>query len=341
MSLTKYIAMTVIIAAAFIVVVALPMKNDGSEKTSIEANTESKVQTIYLTEEDKYRGDLILVNNQNEYHFEYASKTDLIKLYNVKSDFYQVKDTKVRVAKRIVGPLNRMLEAFYNKTKLSTTEILSGYRTKEYQAKLFREDVRDNGEIHAKGYIANAGYSEHHIGLAIDFGVQYSDGTLGSFMNSDNEKWITKKSYKYGFIHRYFDEKSSLTGISGESWHFRFVGLPHSYYINKNKLCMEEYISFIQNNATSSFPLTITYQDTSYDVYYTKESSIEIPKDAFYTISGDNQGGYIITTAKEERAFSAPPVNAVSGSSIEAAVITGGALSGNTVSVPDDAISNH
>ncbi|MDR1700604.1 MAG: M15 family metallopeptidase [Lachnoclostridium sp.] len=309
MGTKTYFAITAVIITAFVVVVMLPTKTNMVKPADTVSTPDDFGQMIQFDEEDKQYGDLILVNYQTKYPIKPEKELTLANVYNEKRESYQVKDKSVYLAARIIYPLNRMLNQFHKVSELSTTVILSGYRTRDYQKNLYNEDVEQNGEQHASEYVANPGFSEHHIGLAIDLGIQFSDGTMSSFGNTNNEVWIRKNGHKYGFIKRYPDDKSSLTGIAGETWHYRYVGLPHAYYINKNKICLEEYLAFIQNNATSTFPLTIKYRNTEYNIYYTRENSIRLPENVFYNVSGDNQGGWIVTTTAEEDAFVIPPMN--------------------------------
>ena len=50
-------------------------------------------------------------------------------------------------------------------------------------------------------------------------------------------------SWKYGFILRYPNEKSDVTGIIYEPWHYRYVGKELAKEIYESGLCLEEYFS--------------------------------------------------------------------------------------------------
>jgi D-alanyl-D-alanine carboxypeptidase len=54
--------------------------------------------------------------------------------------------------------------------------------------------------------------------------------------------WMAENSYKYGFILRYPADKTDITGISYEPWHYRFVGLKAAKEIYDQKICLEEYL---------------------------------------------------------------------------------------------------
>ena len=47
---------------------------------------------------------------------------------------------------------------------------------------------------------------------------------------------------KYGFILRYPTEKSALTGVGYEPWHYRYVGEEAAQEIMGQGICLEEYL---------------------------------------------------------------------------------------------------
>ena len=56
------------------------------------------------------------------------------------------------------------------------------------------------------------------------------------------QQWLMAHCAEYGFILRYPVEKSDLTGIGYEPWHYRYVGRAHAGRMEKGKLCLEEYV---------------------------------------------------------------------------------------------------
>ena len=46
----------------------------------------------------------------------------------------------------------------------------------------------------------------------------------------------------YGFILRYPTDKSDLTGIGYEPWHYRYVGEEAAKEIMEQGICLEEYL---------------------------------------------------------------------------------------------------
>ena len=46
----------------------------------------------------------------------------------------------------------------------------------------------------------------------------------------------------YGFILRYPTDKSALTGIGYEPWHYRYVGEKAAKEMTDRGICLEEYL---------------------------------------------------------------------------------------------------
>ena len=147
--------------------------------------------------------------------------------------------------------------------------------------------------------VAKAGYSEHQIGLALDFDlhkINYDD-----FADTDFAKWLDKNSWKYGYILSY-PKKAEDMGVMYEPWHFRYVGEGHAKYIHDNGMMLNEYIEMLHEKGN----IIIQDEDgnNKWYVQYIKaeekgDTKAYIPKGSEYTVSGDNMGGYILTAVLE------------------------------------------
>lgn len=82
--------------------------------------------------------------------------------------------------------------------------------------------------------VAVPGTSEHHLGLAVDI-------SAGDTVDA----WLAENSWRYGFILRYPNGKTDLTGIIYEPWHFRYVGLELAQELYELDMCMEEYMNML------------------------------------------------------------------------------------------------
>ncbi|MEG0125230.1 MAG: M15 family metallopeptidase, partial [Clostridia bacterium] len=88
--------------------------------------------------------------------------------------------------------------------------------------------------------VADPGTSEHHTGLAFDITVK---GT--TFKGTEQQKWLQKHCWDYGFVIRYQEDKEAITGFLAECWHVRYVGLNHSIAMRDGNLCLEEYLGTV------------------------------------------------------------------------------------------------
>ncbi|MFQ7289836.1 MAG: M15 family metallopeptidase [Lacrimispora saccharolytica] len=96
--------------------------------------------------------------------------------------------------------------------------------------------------VEAAKTVAVPGTSEHELGLALDI-VDSSYPELETEQeNTPVQRWLMKNSWKYGFVLRYPSDKSALTGIIYEPWHYRYVGKEAAKVMYEEELCLEEYL---------------------------------------------------------------------------------------------------
>jgi D-alanyl-D-alanine carboxypeptidase len=173
---------------------------------------------------------------------------------------------------------------------------ISGYRTKEYQTKLFDREVNVQKNTGSTDAILSASYltatpdtSEHQIGLAID--ISNSSVLSESFENTKEGIWLAKNCWKYGFILRYAKNKTSITKKNYEPWHFRYVGVPHAEYMTKYNLVLEEYIAKLHTRG--KIEMTSELDGAKYEIVCTNDTQMEFTN--VISISDDNANKYIIT----------------------------------------------
>ena len=132
--------------------------------------------------------------------------------------------------------------------------ICSAYRSREYQENLFEKDVRrwiyrgwseEEAREETARSVAVPGTSEHEAGLAVD--IVYSGMQVLEEWQADNDtqQWLMEHCWDYGFILRYPDDKTEITGITYEPWHYRYVGKKAAKYMHKHDMCLEEYLQYL------------------------------------------------------------------------------------------------
>lgn len=98
----------------------------------------------------------------------------------------------------------------------------SSFRSYETQVVTYNYWVGVSGSAQADTYSARAGYSEHQTGLAVD--VKVGSCALSCFNGSTQYTWLRENAASFGFIQRYPEGLTSITGYTAEPWHWRYVG---------------------------------------------------------------------------------------------------------------------
>nr|PKY80127.1 peptidase M15 [Pseudoglutamicibacter albus] len=117
---------------------------------------------------------------------------------------------------------------------------VSGYRSYNQQAATYNHWRATYGQQHADSVSAAPGTSEHQLGLAVDV----SDGICNlrrCFATTNAGQWVARNAHKYGFVVRYPEGKTDVTGYWYEPWHLRYVGTELAGELTSKGLTLEEY----------------------------------------------------------------------------------------------------
>ncbi len=132
-----------------------------------------------------------------------------------------------------------------------TLLLRSTYRGIQLQTEGFNNKVQ---EYINKGYskekateiaatiVAVPGTSEHHTGLATDITTPSFDRLNQDFDKTDAYQWLVTHCAEYGFILRYPKDKTEITKIIYEPWHYRYVGKEAAQIIMSEGICYEEFV---------------------------------------------------------------------------------------------------
>lgn len=119
-----------------------------------------------------------------------------------------------------------------------TINLISSYRTKEYQANLYNNYFATD-PVNAALYSAKPRTSEHELGLAVD--ISYDYNLHDDLESSEIGIWMANNAHKYGWIMRYPYGKSDITGYIYEAWHYRYVGKELATKLKNSNITLEEY----------------------------------------------------------------------------------------------------
>ena len=102
---------------------------------------------------------------------------------------------------------------------------VSAYRSYQTQATLYNNYVAQYGQATADTISARPGHSEHQTGLAVDIGNPNGACALQAcFAGTPAGTWAANNAWRYGFIVRYPQGMTNITGYAYEPWHLRYVG---------------------------------------------------------------------------------------------------------------------
>ena len=164
------------------------------------------------------------------------------------------------VAKAVISMIDAMRAEGIN-----NVSVTSAYRTYEYQEQLFARYIAEEREKHPTWsdeevraevltYSAAPGTSEHQTGLCVDLFTNEMEGLYNYGSETPNNpydkgfaetaafEWLCEHAHEYGFILRFPEDKTDITGYSYESWHYRYVGVEHAKKIYEQGITLEEYL---------------------------------------------------------------------------------------------------
>ena len=190
--------------------------------------------THHMASED-HGWNLILVNRENY----------------IPAD-YEVQLTELSNGKKVDSRIYPELQEMFNAARAQGYGLFvrEGYRTQEEQQQLMNEKIeayenegksKPEAKKLAEQWVAIPGTSEHQLGIAVDINA---DTTKSS--RDDVYNWLEENAHTYGFIKRYPSNKTDITGVINEPWHYRYVGKEAASAIYSQGICLEEYIETLE-----------------------------------------------------------------------------------------------
>ena len=228
-----------------------------------ESNLPNGYRLVSVLNEEIYKGSLVLVNYQHESRID---GENLVNIYENISSSVGVKEDNMMINSVVLDNMNVFFDAFKEAKGKTSILISSSYRSKNDQQKIYDDSVKETGKKSTAYYVAVPGFSEHQTGYCFDTAAINKDNEMVVLDGEGDFSWLSENCNDYGFILRYPNDKTNITGIGYESWHFRYVGKAHSLFMTKHNLCLEE------------------------------------P----YNVSGDNIGGFIVTVDVSKNSSAIP-----------------------------------
>ncbi|MBR5307972.1 MAG: D-alanyl-D-alanine carboxypeptidase family protein [Clostridia bacterium] len=263
---------------------------------------DTKTEVVSVPSADYQLGTVTLINSDYEFNFsntgsDITNGELVVVAAKIQNRTFKAADYKIYLCAEVVDKLNEMMADFYAYSGKTDVMVNTAHRSLEQQKAIFDAKVEQLGPD--QQIAQTPGKSEHHTGYAFDLAIYPANANGSTFINAEPYTWIYENCHKYGFILRYPEGKTAITGIAPESWHFRYVGVPHSTYMFSKNKTLEEYMTDI-SIYSDGIPLSIEVSETeSYSVFHVEKSEsarteFRIPKNTEYKISGNNVDGFIV-----------------------------------------------
>lgn len=133
----------------------------------------------------------------------------------------------------------------------ASLELVDAYRSFDRQNELYQKKVdsfttkgisRPEAEAKAATITARPNTSEHQTGLALDIVTSSYTSRDKGFADTRAFGWMNANAQNYGFTLRYKQDKTDITKVIYEPWHWRFVGVEAAEDMKQSGECLEEYL---------------------------------------------------------------------------------------------------
>lgn len=166
-------------------------------------------------------------------------------------DDYEVELTELSNGKKVDSRIYPKLQEMFDQARADGLGLFvrEGYRTAGEQQSLLEEKIeayknegysKSEADRLARQWVAAPGTSEHEMGIAVDINADTTKSSSDAVYG-----WLAENAHKYGFIKRYPSDKTDITGVINEPWHYRYVGEEAAEEIHSRGICLEEYIEEI------------------------------------------------------------------------------------------------
>lgn len=130
-----------------------------------------------------------------------------------------------------------------------------GFRSYRLQKSVYSWNLKTYGYYEVTRYHALPGTSEHQTGLAVDLCCEATNYQNNfDILKTSEYEWLLDNAHLYGWILRYPENKTEITGYNFEPWHFRYVGTELATYLKEQDLVLEEYYGALPTSNLLAVP---------------------------------------------------------------------------------------
>lgn len=207
---------------------------------------------------ESYTNIVTIINTEaNIDWFDNAKETDISKkelmlvnrLYGLSKDYEpddiidvpsQYAYTGVKISNSVMDNIVALIDAASDEGY--TFVLADGYRSYSEQESIFERYKNAYGYSEADRIAARAGHSEYQTGISFTIVPLYKE--YDKPKESLEYKWLSDNAYRYGFIFRFPEDKTDITGFEASTWRLRYVGSEAANIIKSENICFEEYYAY-------------------------------------------------------------------------------------------------
>lgn len=307
-SIFAVIALILVVFATLIIGKIIITKKEGNPPVNPPS-----IPTVPREAASVHMGNLLLINDEYRYSLP-ADLSDMINVYQYRrieankeltqingKDTYTLTYDTIYLNQATLDAFNKMILDYCRNEEIVGASDKSASNL-EVAWGGYTESTRDEYATDIEKY--GKDYYDHALGTTLTLKIN-SPSTIIKHSNFEEKvNWIYNNAYRYGFVLRYPNGCENHTNLNSNTRiHLRYVGVEHATFIFNKGICLDEYLELIRNQHGYDNPLEINCEDGKiYQVYYVAYSgnptSIPVPKDKNYYISGDNMNGFIVTVEK-------------------------------------------
>lgn len=172
----------------------------------------------------------------------------LVNKWNPLPENMEIETVELSNGERVDVRIYDMLQRMFDDARADGVYpiVASGYRTQQEQEEIYNSRIAEyqaegmsyeEAKKETENWVAVPGTSEHQLGMAVDINA---DGIHSA--GYEVYEWLEQNAHRYGFICRYPMDKTDITGVSNEPWHYRYVGEEAAEEIMRQGVCLEEYL---------------------------------------------------------------------------------------------------
>ncbi len=254
---------------------------DGKEETAVGLDTaEMEGFTKYeVAASELSRGKLVPATAEKPALP--AENQRVVDLSQYKNEFYSIAGSEMSLNEEAAEALNRLMADYYAATELNDFVVYGTTNT-----------------YTADGSVCPRAFPDSAAGNSVDLAILGYESLI-TYDGMDSQGWVIENCSKYGFIVRYPQGKSTVTGQEFCPWHLVYVGAPHAEIMARQNLCLEEYVGMLKDY-TAEAPLIYPTESGNYTIYFEPAGGditpVRVPIGGGYSVSGNNSDGFIVTS---------------------------------------------